>query len=256
MASESINNQTVNILIMLVWQPQKNGAVLHMFGKTLVNEYVAIKTLSCFDDYQTQLEQLERLRSEIPPTAPWLPILVIHIRSQVKTRQSQSYKIKKIAKNSNFEILQETLHAKQILKLLDKMYKHEMDPNKTADRTWDAGWTDGQMEWNQYTPPNNFVNKNSQKMNTLQLGLAIVSWWLVWFTEKLLFWLSACEHPGLDVSNQVVKTTALSLLVMLRAVFKAACPMTIRQSPWQPIHFRICPSYLIEAEWGIYVWVT
>ena len=40
------------------------------------------------------------------PPAPWLPILVIHIRSQVKTRQIQSYKFKKIAKNSNFEILQ------------------------------------------------------------------------------------------------------------------------------------------------------
>ena len=39
-----------------------------------------------------KLEQLERLRSEIPPAAPWLPILVIHIRSQVKTTQSQSYK--------------------------------------------------------------------------------------------------------------------------------------------------------------------
>ena len=39
-----------------------------------------------------QLEQLQRLCSKIPPTAPWLPILVIHIRSQVKTRQSQSYK--------------------------------------------------------------------------------------------------------------------------------------------------------------------
>ena len=52
--------------------------------------------------YQVWLEQLERLRSEIPPAAPWLPILVIHIRPQVKTRQSQSYKSKKIAKNSNF----------------------------------------------------------------------------------------------------------------------------------------------------------
>ena len=38
------------------------------------------------------LEQLEHLRSEIPPAAPWLPILVIHIRSQVKTTQRQSYK--------------------------------------------------------------------------------------------------------------------------------------------------------------------
>ena len=42
---------------------------------------------------QNILEQLERLRSEIPPAAPWLPILVIHIRSQVKTRQSQSNKL-------------------------------------------------------------------------------------------------------------------------------------------------------------------
>ena len=41
---------------------------------------------------QVKLEQLERLRSEIPPAAPWLPILVIHIRSQVKTTQSQNYK--------------------------------------------------------------------------------------------------------------------------------------------------------------------
>ena len=49
-----------------------------------------------------KLEQLERLRSEIHPATPWLPILVIHIRSQVKTRQSQSYKFKKIAKNWNF----------------------------------------------------------------------------------------------------------------------------------------------------------
>ena len=43
--------------------------------------------------------QLERLRSEIPPAAPWLPILVIHIRSQVKRRQGQRYKFKKNAQN-------------------------------------------------------------------------------------------------------------------------------------------------------------
>ena len=45
-----------------------------------------------FTNKQYKLEQLERLRSEIPPTAPWLLILVIHIRSQIKRRQSQSYK--------------------------------------------------------------------------------------------------------------------------------------------------------------------
>ena len=101
--------------------------------------------------------------------APWLPILVIHIRSQVKTRQSQSYKFKQIAKNPNFEILQETLHATHHLQLLDKMSKYEMDPTRTVgstERTQNAGrtdgrtdghtdrWTDGQSETN--IPPNNF----------------------------------------------------------------------------------------------------
>ena len=35
---------------------------------------------------------IECLHSEIPPTAPRLPILVIHIRSKIKRRQSQRYK--------------------------------------------------------------------------------------------------------------------------------------------------------------------
>ena len=88
---------------------------------------------------------------------------MIHFRSQVKTRQSQSYKFKKIDKNSNFEILQETLHATHLLKLLDKMCKYEMDPTRTVGATeWtrdvgrtDGGQTDGQSETN--IPTNNFV---------------------------------------------------------------------------------------------------
>ena len=101
--------------------------------------------------YLNQLEQLERLRPEIPPTTTWLPILVIHIRSQVKTRQSQSYKLKKNAKNSKFAILQQTLHTKHLLKLLGKMYEYEMDPTRTVgatERTRDAGRMDGQSETN------------------------------------------------------------------------------------------------------------
>ena len=100
---------------------------------------------------------------EISLAAPLLPILVIHIRSHVKTRQSQSYKFLKNAKNSNFEILQETLYVTHPLKVLDKMYKYEMDPTRTVgttERTQDAGQTegptdgqtDGQTERNQYTP--------------------------------------------------------------------------------------------------------
>ena len=62
---------------------------------------------------------------------------------------------------SKLQILQETLHATHLLKLLDKMRKYEMDPTRTVEateQTRDAGRmrdgrTDGQTEWNQYTPP-------------------------------------------------------------------------------------------------------
>ena len=52
-------------------------------------------------------------------------------------------------------MLLETLHATHLMKLLDKMYKYEMDPTRTVGatkRTRDAGQTDGGTEWNQYTP--------------------------------------------------------------------------------------------------------
>ena len=68
---------------------------------------------------------------------------------QVKTRQSQSYKIWKIAISSNFEILQETLHATHLLKLLDKRYKYKMDPIRTVGATeWtrNAGQMDGKTD--------------------------------------------------------------------------------------------------------------
>ena len=55
-----------------------------------------------------KLEQLECLISELPTPTPRLPILVINIRSQVKTRQSQRYKFLKIVKISNFEIKHDT----------------------------------------------------------------------------------------------------------------------------------------------------
>ena len=55
----------------------------------------------------------------------------------------------KIAKNSNFKILYETVHTIHLLKLLDKMCKYEMDPTRTVgvtEQTRDAGWTDGRMD--------------------------------------------------------------------------------------------------------------
>ena len=67
------------------------------------------------------------------------------IPSQNKTKSKLQIK-KKIAKNSHCDILQETLHGAHLLKLLDKMYKYEMDPTRTEGAT-------GRTEWNQYTPP-------------------------------------------------------------------------------------------------------
>ena len=86
------------------------------------------------------------------------------IPSQNKTK-SKLQILKKNAKNSNFVILQETLHVTHLMKLLDKMYKYGMDPTRTVcatERTRDAGWTDeqtdgrtdGRSETN--IPPNNF----------------------------------------------------------------------------------------------------
>ena len=65
------------------------------------------------------------------------------VPSQKKTKSKFFFKI---AKMSNFEILQQTLHATHLLKLLDKMYKYEMDPTRTVgatERMGDAGRTDG-----------------------------------------------------------------------------------------------------------------
>ena len=91
--------------------------------------------LTTFQIQLEQLEQLERLRSEDTPAASWLPIPLSHIGSQVKRRQSQSYKFKKIAKISNFWILKLALHATHLLKLLDKMCKYEMDPMSIVEDT-------------------------------------------------------------------------------------------------------------------------
>ena len=68
--------------------------------------------------------------------------------SQVKRRQSQSYKSKKFAK-----ILKRALHETHLLKLLDKMCKYEMDLMSIVEDTeWTPfcpqtdRWTEGQTD--------------------------------------------------------------------------------------------------------------
>ena len=60
------------------------------------------RNLHYIESAEMKLEQLERLRSEDTPAASWLPIPLSHIGSQVKGRQSQSYKFKKFAKIFEF----------------------------------------------------------------------------------------------------------------------------------------------------------
>ena len=69
------------------------------------------------------------------PAASWLPIILSHMVSQVKRRQSQSYKFKEFTKFSNILISIQTLHATHLLKLLDKMCKYEMAPTSIVEDT-------------------------------------------------------------------------------------------------------------------------
>ena len=67
------------------------------------------------------------------------------IPSQNKTKSKLQIK----NKLPKIQILQETLHGTHLLKLLDKMYKYEMDPTRTlgaTEQARDAGQTDGQTD--------------------------------------------------------------------------------------------------------------
>ena len=85
----------------------------------------------------------------------WLPMSLSHIGSEVKRRQSQSYKFKNFTKISNFWILKRALHVTHLLKLLDKMCKYEMDPMsivEDTERTRFCPQTDRRTRWYQYIP--------------------------------------------------------------------------------------------------------
>ena len=70
------------------------------------------------------------------------------IPSQKKSK-SKLQILKNCQKIQIFEILQETLHATHLLKLLDKMYEYEMDQTKTVDTGCGTDWlTDGRSETN------------------------------------------------------------------------------------------------------------
>ena len=101
----------------------------------MILQRVAYKSVILQHISTNKLEQLERLPSEDTPTTSSLPILLSHIRSQVKRRQSQSYKFKELTKMSNLWIWEQTLHGTHLLKLLIKMCKYKMDPMSIVEDT-------------------------------------------------------------------------------------------------------------------------
>ena len=134
-------------LLWLITQRKLRVIMMPTLSSLTAHEAVMMTTSSAIKDKQRQTRTpafWEYL------AASWLPILLIHIGSQVKTRPSQIYK--KFAKNSNFGILQIVWHAKH-QKLLDKMCKYEMDlASIVEDTKWTRfcpqtdGGTDGQRE--------------------------------------------------------------------------------------------------------------
>ena len=61
-----------------------------------------ILILDSIEVFKIKLEQIERLRSEDTSTTSWLPILLSHIRSQVKRRQSQIHKFNEFARQTSW----------------------------------------------------------------------------------------------------------------------------------------------------------
>ena len=91
-----------------------------------------------FDNFwcsQSILEPLERLRSEDSPAASWLSILFSHIGSQVKRRQSQSYKFKEFAKIT-WSCLIRCVNMKWMRRVLLKIQSgHDSVHRRTDGRT-------------------------------------------------------------------------------------------------------------------------
>ena len=77
--------------------------------------------------------------------------MITHIGYSHQIPKQDKVKVTHLKKMPNIKILQETLHVTHLLKLLDEMYKYEVNPTRTVgatERTRDAGRTDGRSETN------------------------------------------------------------------------------------------------------------
>ena len=116
------------------------------------------------------------MHSEIPPAAPWLPILVIHIRSQVKRRQSQSYKFKKLPKIQNLKfgnkLYKQHIFWSCLIRCINmKWIQPEPQALQSGHRMRDK-WTDGQTDGvKSIYPPTTSLCRGYNKANECALLL-------------------------------------------------------------------------------------
>ena len=130
----------------------------HIFNITMQQQILS--NVHCGTDILIQNKQLECLH-DYP--YQWF--------TSVPKSKQDKVKVTKNAKNSNFEIMQETVHATHLLKSLDKMYQYKMDQTRTVgitERTRNAWRMDGQSETN-ITP-------------------IITRWWVLYNCWNSLFW--------------------------------------------------------------------
>ena len=115
-----------------------------------------------------------------------------------------------------------------LLKLIDKVYKCEIDPTKTVgatERTRDVGRTDGRTEWNQYTPaPNNFVVRGYnyglfyRHVYTPLVTSTVVFHWFIKGVVGGIAYMSNCTHRFMG--TQLLIHVLKSMLVWLKCVCK------------------------------------
>ena len=118
---------------------------------------------------------------------------MIHIRSQVKTRQSQSYKFLKNFQKSKFWNFARNL-TRDTPCLIRCINMKWIQPERTDGRT--DRQTDGRMVWNQYTPQQLHCVRGIIINYSFPIVVKIPSKKIIWprsssWLQHLYWWLSA-----------------------------------------------------------------
>ena len=124
---DNVIENVVSKLAAILFRPQRPCANLSPSSRIwhiLHNDLTRYNII--WHDANPKLEQLERLRSEDTPAASWLPTLLSHLGSQVKTRSNDLEDIGQGQRSS---------HATHLLMLVIICTKYGKNPSRTVDPT-------------------------------------------------------------------------------------------------------------------------